>query len=128
MADLSWFSKDFKDLGPGDIHDIEALSFEDDKDCVINRATQRLCLLVRHLQHELKDPNYLYSGRICRQALITRDAQIDVLLKQMEQLKKDNLQLIQDKAELETRLQVLLNAKEQMKPKVIATHRPGEPF
>lgn len=43
---------------------------------------------VRSLQHELADPNYQYSsGRIHRQAILCRDAEIDRLRKELEKLK-----------------------------------------
>lgn len=42
---------------------------------------------VRRLKHELADPNYLYVGRIHRQSILCRDAQIDVLRKEIAELK-----------------------------------------
>lgn len=48
----------------------------------------RLITEVRTLQHELADPNYLYSGRIHRFALKTRDAEIDLLRAELKQLKE----------------------------------------
>lgn len=41
---------------------------------------------IRRLRHELNDPNYMYSGRIHRQAVICRDVEIDRLRKRIEDL------------------------------------------
>lgn len=43
---------------------------------------------IRHLRHQLNDPNYMYSGRIHRQAILTRNARIEQLEKEIEKLKK----------------------------------------
>lgn len=42
---------------------------------------------VRRLKHELADPNYLYAGRIHRQAILSRNATIDQLLREVKRLK-----------------------------------------
>lgn len=48
-------------------------------------------LEIRRLQHILDDPNYLYTGtRICRQAIIWRDVEIDKLKKQIKELEALN--------------------------------------
>lgn len=43
---------------------------------------------VRRLQHELNDPNYSYSGRIHRQAILCRNAEIDRLQKRIKELEE----------------------------------------
>ncbi len=45
---------------------------------------------VRRLRHELADPNYLYSGRIHRQGIISRNMEIDRLNKEIRELKTAN--------------------------------------
>lgn len=49
----------------------------------------KLVSAVRSLQHELRDPNYQYVGRIHRQAIISRNARIEDLEKQIRELKGD---------------------------------------
>ncbi len=52
------------------------------------QAIGNLVSEVRKLLHELKDPNYLYaSTRIHRQAVISRDATIQRLEKEIMELK-----------------------------------------
>jgi hypothetical protein len=41
---------------------------------------------VRRLRHELNDPNYSYSGRIHRQAILCREAEIDSLRERIKEL------------------------------------------
>lgn len=43
---------------------------------------------IRSLQHELDDPNYQYVGRIHRQGILSRNATIDQLRKEVDELKK----------------------------------------
>ncbi len=49
----------------------------------------RLLSECRRLQHELADPNYQYSGRIHRAAILSRNAEIDALRKTVEELKAE---------------------------------------
>jgi hypothetical protein len=42
--------------------------------------------LARFLDHQLNDPNYMYSGRIHRQAIITRDMEIEALRAKIKKL------------------------------------------
>lgn len=44
---------------------------------------------VRALEHELADPNYQYSGRIHRQAIVSRNALIEKLRQEIAILKKE---------------------------------------
>lgn len=43
---------------------------------------------IRKLQHELNDPNYRYVGRIHRQAILSRNAQIERLLEENAKLRE----------------------------------------
>lgn len=45
---------------------------------------------VRRLQHELNDPNYQYFGRIHRQAILVRNAQIEKLELELKKAKEIN--------------------------------------
>lgn len=71
-------------LTTNDIHDCEQLSFKEEN--ILNRICQRLIVEVRSLQHELADPNYQYVGRIHRNAILTRDAEIDRLRTKIKEL------------------------------------------
>lgn len=42
---------------------------------------------IAELERALSDPNYMYSGRIHRQAILCRNAEIDVLRKEVAELK-----------------------------------------
>lgn len=52
----------------------------------------RLVSEVRRLHHELADPNYQYSGRIHRQAVLTRDATIARLREEVKKLTANKTQ------------------------------------
>lgn len=61
---------------------------------VLVQYLQTCVLEIRRLQHELNDPNYMYAGsRICRLALDTRVAEIDLLRNQVKEQKAEILKL-----------------------------------
>lgn len=71
-----------------DIHTYEQLSFKEDN--ALNRVCQRLIIEIRDLQHELADPNYQYVGRIHRNAILVREAEIDSLKAKIKELEEKN--------------------------------------
>lgn len=71
-----------------DIHTCEQLSFKEDN--ALNRVCQRLIIEIRDLQHELADPNYQYVGRIHRNAILVREAEIDSLKAKIKELEEKN--------------------------------------
>lgn len=81
-----------------------------DTDGVLSRIAQQLLSEVRHVRKEYEryqnDPNYNYSGRIHRNAILSRNNQIAALEKQIKELKattsvvgkdKEVLQFIRDR-------------------------------
>ncbi len=50
---------------------------------------QKLLHEVRRLKHELDDPNYIYSGRIHRAAILCRNAEIDALRAEIQKIKSE---------------------------------------
>ena len=83
MPDCDFLNKR-EHLTTNDIHVCEQLAFKEDS--LLNRVCQRLIIEIRNLQHELADPNYQYVGRIHRNAILTRDAQIDTLKARIKEL------------------------------------------
>lgn len=69
-----------------------AYKAEQIKGFAFHNLTQSIIVLtseVRRLNHELVDPRYMYStGRVPRQGITCRNAEIDALRKEVEQLKK----------------------------------------
>jgi hypothetical protein len=81
-------------LTESDLYDIEQHACKND-----TLEVQLLCRLVtecRKLQHELNDPNYQYSGRIHRQAIICRDAEIDRLRTRLKEVEKELKDLLSE--------------------------------
>jgi hypothetical protein len=55
-------------------------------DSALHQYLARCVSEVRRLRHELNDPNYSYSGRIHRQAILCRNVEIDALRERVKQL------------------------------------------
>lgn len=67
-----------------DLHGIEQAACASDSTeaaMILNLVSE-----VRRLKHELDDPNYLYAGRIHRQAIVSRDARIEKLRTEVKRL------------------------------------------
>lgn len=69
-----------------DMHDWERLACSSDSH--EHQIMRRLIIYIRSLQHELNDPAYLYSGRVPRMAIVSRDCTIEKLQKEVDELKK----------------------------------------
>lgn len=83
--DLSFASKSAKEaLTAGDVWEAERFLFEQ-PDSLIKNVALRLHIEVMRLSHELNDPQYQYSGRIHRHALLCRNADIDTLRKEVKE-------------------------------------------
>lgn len=55
----------------------------------IHRALSDAVREIRRLKHELSDPNYMYaSGRIGRQALLVREAELDRYRRRVAELEQ----------------------------------------
>lgn len=91
-----------------DLQRIEEVALANDTQ--IHQWAAKLVMRVRQLEHELADPNYLYVGRISRQAIICRNAEISKL---QEELKQKNLLIEQFKDELKNVRAELEAAKKQ---------------
>jgi hypothetical protein len=75
--------------------EIEELALS--KDDKLHQLAALLVLRVRQLEHELADPNYSYGGRICRQAIVTRNVEIERL---RDKIKEQNLLILQFRHEM----------------------------
>jgi len=84
---MSDYSDASKELYESDLQDIEVQAFEV-PDSITSHHVQRLVIEVRKLRMQLIDPNFMYSGRIPRQAILCRNAEIDRLRAEIHELKK----------------------------------------
>lgn len=72
-----------------DIDNIDDMEREAVKgESMLHQMLSRAVSKIRSLQHELTDPNYLYVGRIHRQAILSRNAEIDALREELTKLKQ----------------------------------------
>lgn len=75
----------------GELDQIEKMAIKDGHLIYAKLVTE-----LRHYQHEVNNPNYLYSGaRIHRQSILSREAQIDLMSAEIAKLRKLNEELIE---------------------------------
>lgn len=76
-------------LSEMDLSELEVVAFCSDG--VPQRCVQVLIREVRRLRHELEDPSFMYAGgRIRRDAILCREAEIDQLREQIKKLKTED--------------------------------------
>lgn len=71
-----------------DLENVEKLALSYPQEDIKSWLAEAI-VTIRHLQHQLNDPNYLYAGgRISRQAIVFRNEEIEALRNEMIRLKE----------------------------------------